>query len=283
MRCELIISTYNSPRSLWLTLLSVARQDRRPDSICIADDGSGPETAEVIARFQTDWPALATRHVWHPDNGFEKNAILNKAAASSEADYLIFIDGDCMIHPGFVARHLDLARPDRFCSGSLIRLDMPTTQAVTDQDVLEGRVFDRAWLAKTGTLRKWTTRAKAGALPAALSDLLERVYPVGRNWCGANASVFRDGYLSVNGMDETMKYGGGDKEFGIRLANAGIKGRHIRFTAPLVHLDHPRGYKDAEKVRAHRAMIAEARRSGKKWTLSGIEKDADPSQAGNLV
>ncbi|WP_126977346.1 glycosyltransferase [Frigidibacter oleivorans] len=270
MQTELILSTYNSPRALKLTLLSVTRQSRRPDSVCVADDGSGPETLAVIEEMRARFPDLPFRHVWHEDRGFQKNEILNRAIASSTADYLVFIDGDCLIHPGFVARHLQLARPDRFLSGSLIRLDTPTTEAVTEEDVLSGRVFDRGWLARTGTFRRFSTRLKAGLLPPWAGDLLETVYPVGRNWCGANGSAYRAAILKVNGLDETMKYGGGDKEFGIRLENSGVRGRHVRFTAPLVHLDHPRGYKDAAKIRDHRAKIAHARRSGKVWAEAGI-------------
>lgn len=272
MRTELIISTYNSPRALVLTLLSVSRQTRLPDSVCIADDGSGPETRAAIDALRERLPMLDIRHEWHEDRGFEKNVILNRAMASSEADYLIFIDGDCLIHPGFVARHLQVARPDRFCSGSLIRLDTPTTEAVREEDVLSGRVFDLDWLKSTNTLKKFTTWLKAAPLPRPLLAMLEHIYPVGRNWCGGNASAFRQALLDVNGMDETMKYGGGDKEFGIRLANNGVKGRHLRFTAPLVHLDHPRGYKDPALVRAHRAQIAYARKAGTTWTSEGISK-----------
>lgn len=50
MRTELVISTYNSPHALRLTLLSTLRQTCPPDSICIADDGSGPQTREAIDR-----------------------------------------------------------------------------------------------------------------------------------------------------------------------------------------------------------------------------------------
>ena len=270
MTSELIISTYNSPRALVLTLLSVARQDVRPGSVCIADDGSGPETAAAIAAVQARYPDLPIRHVWHEDRGFEKNVILNRAIATSDADYLIFIDGDCLIHPCFIARHLEVARRDRFCSGSLIRLDDATTKSVTEEDVLEGRVFDIDWLRRSGALRRFTAWLKAAPLPKPVLAALEHVYPFGRNWCGGNGSAYRDAILAVNGLDETMKYGGGDKEFGIRLANSGVKGRHLRFTAPLVHLDHPRGYKDPEKIRAHRLKIAEARRTGKIWAEAGI-------------
>ena len=268
----MIISTYNSPHALWLTLVSVAGQSRLPDTIYIADDGSGPETAETITRFQAAHPTLSIKHIWHEDRGFEKNVILNKAIAASSAEYLIFIDGDCLIHPGFVARHLELARPDRFCSGSLIRLDMPTTQSVTEGDVASGRVFARDWLAKTGTFRRFSTRLKAAVLPKAVSSALEVIYPVRRNWCGANASAFRAAIVAVNGMDETIKYGGGDKELGERLENTGVRGRHIRFTAPLVHLDHPRGYKDPELVRQHRRKIAEVRRNKITWVEEGVSK-----------
>jgi glycosyltransferase involved in cell wall biosynthesis len=279
MKTELIVSTYNGPRALVLTLLSVAKQTRRPDSVCVADDGSGPETLAAIEGIRARFPDLPIRHVWHEDNGFEKNRILNKAIATSDAEFLVFIDGDCMIHPEFIARHLELARPDRFLSGSLIRLDTPTTEAVTENDILTGRVFDRDWLARTGTLKKLTTRLKAGAWPKWLSSPLEVIYPVRRNWCGANASAYRAAILKVNGFDETMKYGGGDKEFGIRLENAGIKGRHVRFTAPLVHLDHPRGHKDADKIRKHRVQIAEARRTGKIHCEAGIDKHAEETLA----
>ena len=38
-----------------------------------------------------------------------------------------------------------------------------------------------------------------------------------------------------------------------------MKGQHLRYTAPLVHLDHPRGYSDPEKIRRHKAHIAAVR------------------------
>ena len=276
MRTELVVSTYNSVRPLLLCLASVARQDRLPDSICVADDGSGPETAAAIAKFAAAHPGLAPRHVWHEDRGFEKTAILNKAIATSEAEHLVFIDGDVMIHPCFVARHVELARPGRFCTGSLIRLDAAATASVTEAMVAEGVVFDRRWLRENRAIDRLGTWLKSMPFPKPLMNLLEVTSPVQKALCGANASAFRADLLRVNGYDETMKYGGEDKELGIRLANAGVTGRHLRFTAPLVHLDHPRGYVDPEKLRRHRAMIAEARRSGRFWTPDGIAKRAAP-------
>ena len=272
VRTELIVATYNSPRALRLSLASVARQRVLPDSIAIADDGSGPETAAEIARFAAEHPELAIRHVWHEDRGFEKAAILNKAIAGSEAEFLVFIDGDVMIHPGFVARHLALARPDRFSSGSLIRLDAAATAAVTEADVVSGRVFEMGWLRANRAIDRPGTWLKAMPFPMPVQAALDALSPVQRAWGGANASAFRAAILAVNGFDETMKWGGGDKELGIRLANSGVRGQHLRFTAPLVHLDHPRGYADPAHKRANRERLRARQREGVTWTPDGIVK-----------
>ena len=271
MRSELVIATYNSPRALSLCLASVARQDRRPDSIAIADDGSGPETRALIEAFAAASP-VPVRHVWHEDDGFRKAAILNRAIAASEADTLVFIDGDVMIHPGFVARHLELARPDAWASGSLIRLDAPATAAVTEADVTSGRVFDRRWLGEMRAFDRVGTWLKAMPFPRPVMAALDALSPVQRAWCGANASAARAAILKVNGFDETMRWGGGDKDLGVRLTNAGIRGRHLRFTAPLVHLDHPRGYADPAHKAENKARIRATRRSGRSWTPDGIVK-----------
>lgn len=279
MKTELILTTYNSPGPLLLCLASVACQRTLPGSICIADDGSGPETATAIAGFAAAHPALPLRHVWHEDRGFEKAAILNRAIASSEAEFLIFIDGDVLIHPVFIARHVELARPGRFSTGSLIRLDAPATASVTEAMVASGQVFSRRWLLTVGAIDRLGTWLKTMPFPKPVMNLLELATPVQKALCGANASAFRADILKVNGYDESIKYGGGDKEFGVRLTNAGIAGRHLRYTAPLVHLDHPRGYADRARIARHKAHIRAIRASGAFWTPDGIVKGPGPEEA----
>lgn len=273
VRTELIVSTYNNPRSLGLCLASVARQGILPDGIAIADDGSGPETAAVVEAFAL--PGVAVRHVWHEDRGFEKNAILNRAIATSEAEFLLFLDGDVLIRPDFVARHLEIARPDRWSSGSLIRLDAAASAAVTEDLIASGEVFSRDWLRAYGALDRFGTWLKTRPFPKPVMAALDRLTPVQRAWGGSNASAFRAALVKVNGFDESMKYGGEDKELGVRLTNAGIRGQHSRYLASVVHLDHARGYVDPAIIRANKDRIREARRSGLAWAVDGIVKPAD--------
>ena len=48
MRIALVVTTYNWPAALDLTLQSVARQSLAPAEIIIADDGSGPDTEALV-------------------------------------------------------------------------------------------------------------------------------------------------------------------------------------------------------------------------------------------
>ena len=74
------------------------------------DDGGGRGVRGGASR------SCAVRHVWHEDEGFRKNAILNRAIATSEADFLVFIDGDVLMRPG-----LPRAAPGAGAAGPLVR------------------------------------------------------------------------------------------------------------------------------------------------------------------
>ena len=65
MDVSLIVTTYNWPRALELTLASVARQSHMPAEVIVADDGSGPETAQVIedAARQLECDKIGRAHV----------------------------------------------------------------------------------------------------------------------------------------------------------------------------------------------------------------------------
>ena len=65
MDVSLIITTYNWPRALKLTLESVLAQSALPHELIVADDGSKPETArivkDVLSLSEIKWPRTARR------------------------------------------------------------------------------------------------------------------------------------------------------------------------------------------------------------------------------
>ncbi|MGV0958414.1 MAG: glycosyltransferase [Limnohabitans sp.] len=274
---EVIVTTYNNPTALHFALLALAEQTTQDFRVCVADDGSGAATSEVVAHWRDRIGTDRFRHVWHPDNGFAKNEILNKAINSSCADYLIFIDGDCIASPGYVQRHFDLRQPGRFVSGSLIRMPLEVNKLLTDELITTETIFKLNWLKEHACVTRLGTWLKTASLPLVSANFLELISPVKKVWNGCNSAGWRADLLKVNGFDEAMKYGAEDVEMGVRLNNAGIKGRHNRYTAPLLHIEHPRAYADPVVAAANKRYMKSVRRSGRAWTGQGIVKSDDPS------
>jgi len=102
---SVIISFYNKIEILKLVLAGFERQSRKGFEIIIADDGSANAVVDELQRIIKASP-LQIKHVWHPDNGWRKNIILNRAIASSCSEYIVFTDGDCIPHRHFIKEHL---------------------------------------------------------------------------------------------------------------------------------------------------------------------------------
>ena len=122
MNSALIISTYNWPEALELVLKSVRMQKVYPDEVIIADDGSTDETKKLINKNQKDFP-VPIKHFWHQDKGFRKSHILNLAIANSNADYIIQIDGDCILDKFFIKDHLHSVRENTYLFGSRVNIN----------------------------------------------------------------------------------------------------------------------------------------------------------------
>ena len=271
-RIAVVLATYNQPRWLEKVLWGYAAQTHREFEVVIADDGSGPETKEVIDRVHTE-SKLALRHVWHEDRGFRKSEILNRGILATEADYLIFSDGDCIPREDLVAVHARHAAPGRFLSGGYLKLPADVSERITLDDIRSRRVSDMAWLRKMG----WRPGHRALRLTrsSALATLLDAVTPTGPTWNGHNASTWRTALIAANGFDLDMPYGGQDRALGERLVNLGLRGKQIRHRAPCMHLDHGRPYKDQAKIEANLAKRRSIRENRETRARLGItEMDA---------
>lgn len=284
MKISVVLSTYNSPEWLEKVLWGYARQSWRDFEVVIADDGSAEPTTRLIDRMRQE-SGFPIRHVWQQDKGFRKCRILNKAILQSRFDYILFSDGDCIPRSDFVEVHATEARPGYFLSGSYFKLPMETSKTITKQDIESGRCFDVAWLRQHG-LAYWrkTSKISAGKYSA---RLLNNLTTASCNFKGSNGSAWKKDVLAVNGFDERMHWGGEDREFGVRLVNFGIKPKHVRYNAVVIHLDHARSYVDAEKVKTNKAL-RQHNEKHKVWRteygLSAIEagagsSDRDPGES----
>ena len=266
---SVIVSTYNAEAWLEKVLVGYACQTHRDFELIVADDGSRQSTTDLIARVAAEFP-VPLRHVRHDDDGYRRQEILNQAILAATHDYVLFTDGDCIPRRDFVATHARLAEPGRFLSGGYCKLGMDLSTRIARDDIASGRCFEPAWLQAHERLRG-SNRRKLGAGPLA-ARVLDAITTAGATFNNCNSSAWKADLLAVNGYDERMKYGGADREIGERLEHLGIRGKQIRHKAICLHLEHARGYKTEDSIRANLAIRAQTRAEKRVWTPHGIRK-----------
>jgi glycosyltransferase involved in cell wall biosynthesis len=231
LRTSLIIATYNWKEALGAVLQTVRTQWELPTEVLIADDGSRADTRALIVREAATFP-VPLRHVWHADEGFRLGAIRNRAMALATGAYLIQIDGDLLLHPGFVQGHRRFAKKGTYAQGSRAMLDETLTRACLRGGEAAGRLpslFSRG-------LRN---RANAMYIPLLARLVRGPTNPLTRTR-GANMAFWRDDIVRVNGYNEDIEgWGREDSELAARLLNAGIQRRNLKFSAIAWHLHHP--------------------------------------------
>jgi len=226
MTVSLIISTYNRPEALDRVLAGVTRQTRSAREILIADDGSAEPTRELIDKWKNQSRVPVT-HIWHPDEGFRKTIILNKAIKAAQSDYVVFLDGDCVPHPQFIADHEALAEKGFWVQGRRSFVKSDYVEAFNPASTSIWR-----WLI-TGRISGFF---KAIRLPSAII----RRGTEQRGLIGCNMGIWREDLVAVNGFDETyIGWGGEDSDIGSRLYHLGRPRKFVYGHAIVYHLNHP--------------------------------------------
>lgn len=269
MTAAVIVSTYNQPRHLARCLAALDRQTVPALELIVADDGSGAETRAVIERSMQTSPHQV-KHVWHEDRGFRKTEILNKAILATGQDYLVFIDGDCLAQPDFVAEHLRAARRGHYLNGSLIRLGQRLSERIDEGAISAGEAFQAGWLIRRG--RGFNRRFLRLALGYGLRRRLNGASRTRLYWLGSNASCFRDDAVAVNGFDNRFSYGFEDGDFGRRLEMHGITPKTVRWTANVLHLWHTKPWSSPEVIERNRRLMEENVARGRVRAVSGLDE-----------
>ena len=235
MKTAVIVTTYNRPDALAAVLEGFLGQTDRDFVLTIADDGSTEQTAAVVRVFEQR-SQIPVVHVWQEDRGFRAAAIRNRAVASTNADYIIFTDGDCVPSRNFVKAHKRLAEPGYFLGANRVLLEEGFTNRV-----LHERIPVHAW-HWSDWAGAWFRRDVNRFLPLiALPDGAFRKRTPDR-WEGiktCNLSAWRSDLVRVNGLDELYEgWGLEDSDLVIRLLHAGVKHKTARYAAPVFHLWH---------------------------------------------
>jgi len=269
IRATIIIAFYRNIQFLRLVLAGFARQSMKDFEIVIADDGS---PAKEISEVQSvmDCSRHRIRHIWQEDRGFRKNRILNQAILLADAEYLVFIDGDCVPHSEFVREHYENRQPKVCLAGRRVDLSEMITAKLTEENIREGylekhlaellfdslllksRNVEKGIYIKPGFLRRIINKKKRGLV-------------------GCNFSLHKNDLLSINGFDERYEEPGIGEDYDIqlRLGKNNIALKSVSNVAIQYHLYHQKLAIGERNIK----LLKQVQASGIYFTPFGVQQE----------
>lgn len=266
-RLTLIIAVYQNARALELILAALDRQSFKDFEVIIADDGSGKTIADVVNNAKRSLH-FRIKHLWHADKGWRKNRMLNYAIDESSADYLVFIDGDCIPAKHFLYDHINNREKEKALLGRRVEHGKRWAEALT-VDMITSGMFERYTISDLiDAIKGVSVRLEHGI--RITNPMLRKITQPRSGVLGCNFSIDKEHLLEVNGFDESYVGPGVGEDTDIlyRLQLIGITGKSLRNLAIQYHLWHT--FTDVSEI--NRLRFAEVQNRASPICLNGLKK-----------
>jgi len=272
---SLLVSVYNNTRFFDLVWASINTQHFRDFEVVICDDGSNDEVVQHVLD-QTQHSLIPCTHCWHNDQGFRKNRILNCGVLAASADYLVFIDGDCILHPRFLTEHAACKQAYAVLAGRRLELSEQISATLTPKLVGRGylqrnllRIMYaiRNQVGNNGSKGIYIRSAAIRALRASKQGSV----------LGCNFSLHKSDLLNVNGFDTRYEGPGYGEDSDLELRLRVNEVRIVPFSNAAVqyHLWH----RVQERSTSNAHLYAEAVANARARTLTGIAEQQREEEA----
>lgn len=263
MKVSVVIRSKDEADRLRLVLASLASQTVRPQ-VVVVDDGSSDHTPQVVAEAAGGLDVVALRN--EAPSG--RSAASNAGARAASGDIVLFLDGDTLAAPDFVAQHADLHRqtPRLIVRGETWHLrctrpflDPETGSPQPGEAARVGRM-PAAELARALVTRQQiaeafeaiAARGQPGVYPGfgprKLFELEMQALEADPDcpvlWAaaaGSNQSVARELFLQSGGFDPRLSINE-HRELALRLCRMGC--RMAGSAARTYHMIHRSGWRD---------------------------------------
>jgi hypothetical protein len=248
--------------------------------------GMGDATAEVVERFAATVD-IPVRFTTQQHEGFRLARVRNNAARLARGDYLLFLDGDCILPRDHLAAHRARRRPGLALLGHCARLPEETSRLLVPDNL---SVMNLAGLVPAAEIRALARRHRR----ARWHNLLR--HPTKPRLTGGDFGIWRADFERVNGFDERfVGWGQEDDDLGLRLRAAGLRLESVLDLTRSLHVWHPTDptatprWRDGANVAyfERRGRLTVCRdglhRRGRRDLVWGLPNDLGASELGRRV
>ncbi len=234
LKATLVISVYKNVAALRAVLHSLEQQTEQDFAVIVSEDGEDPAMAALVANYEWCWPM---QHLTQKDEGWRKERALNRAIMAAKTDWLVFIDGDCVLHPRFMEYHIRYQQHGVILAGKRVKLSPQLSERLLRGEQI---CFFPYLFWHRGC------RYVEEAFYCGLARWLRR--PV-QHLVGSNMSMSRDELIAINGFDEhyTLPATGEDYDIEWRMIARGARIVSLRNLAVQYHIYHKENWQDHDE------------------------------------
>ena len=246
MKASLIIAVYKNIPFLKAILDSLRFQTEKDFEIIIAEDGENESVKLFIEQYSFE---QTYQHLTQKDEGWRKNKAMNMAITAAKADWLIFIDGDCVLHPRFIEMHLRYSDEKSVLVGKRVKLDEKNSTKLLNNkgntEFLQKQLLIKLIFGK-GDIK--FIEEGIFISPDGLLGFIPKIRK-GKRLTGSNMSFSKKAIITINGFDEdyVLPAVGEDLDLNWRFAAAGFFHKSVRNLAVQYHLSHIENWVNQEE------------------------------------
>ncbi|MFT7344894.1 MAG: glycosyltransferase involved in cell wall biosynthesis [Lentimonas sp.] len=261
MELTVVISYYKALGNLKILLKALGEQTVGGFEVIISEDDNNPITEEYLKSIKNVFNFPIHHLNQEIDNGFRKNAMLNRTILKSNSDWMAFIDGDCVPHNNFVKEYVKNKEDNCFLVGRAVMLSEKAAKDLIKTESLKTLRFSNLVSTKS-------TKLKEGLYFPYFPLNFKMKGIIGRNW-----GVKKQDLIAINGFDEDYILAGVGEDVDIewRLKMLGLKQKSVKNKAIVYHIYHPSNYTE-EDVRKNYVILEKKQVIGDMKCPNGINK-----------
>ncbi len=246
MRVSIIVAVYKDIQALEIIFDSLINQTHKEFEVVVSEDGKSKEMKDFIGKSKKTYD-FSIMHTTQEDSGVQKSKSQNNGIKASSGEYLIFIDGDCILYKDFIKNHLILSDENNIITGRRVNVGPRYSKNLRDKTITP-LWLENNFIKKYSDIKEDAKKERHseegfkikpnGLIHKLMRNLRKKEFPL----LGCNMSFYKKTMLEINGFDEGLGNSSmaSDTDLTWRFKGIGKKILSARFIANQFHLYHKR-------------------------------------------